>query len=144
MRNVYVKYSTMKMNNHNKGFTLIETILGLLVVSISVLLISGYLQLVSKVDYDFHYGEDEVSVRQLRLIYVLSSSITIDSQQVCFDYMNNELCLYQKDDKLILTPGYQVFIKDLNSISFYHNDNCLYLQYQHKNQMEEKRVIGCE
>lgn len=142
MRNAYVKYSTKKSNN--KGFTLIETILGLLVVSISVLLISGYLQLVSKIDYDFHYGEDEVSIRQLRLIYVLSSSITIDDQRVCFDYMNNELCLYQKDDKLILTPGYQVFMKDLKSVIFSRYDNCLYLQYHHKNQTEEKRVIGCE
>lgn len=139
-----MKYSTKKLKIHDKGFTLIETIVGLLVVSVSVLLISGYLHLVCNVDYDFHYGEDEVSIRQLRLIYVLSSSVTLDNQHVCFDYMNNELCLYQKEDKLILTHGYQVFMKDLKSITFYNNDSCLYLQYQHINQIEEKRVIGCE
>ena len=144
MRKVFVKSFTQIRKNHNKGFTLIEAILGLLIVSIAILMISGYLQLVHKVDYELYYGEDEVSTRQLRLIYVLSSFVNVSDQQVCFAYLNGELCLYQKDDKLILTPGYQVFMKDLKAINFQYYDNCLYLNYQHKNQAETRRVIGCE
>lgn len=139
-----MKSSIVSMKHHNKGFTLIEAIIALLVTSISIVLISSYLQLVSKSNYAFYYGEDEVSIRQLRLIYMLSSSVTSDEKQVCFDYMGDQMCLYVKDQKLILTPGYQVFLKDLKRLEFYQYENCLYVRYQHDKQMEEERVIGCE
>lgn len=127
----------------NKGFTLIETILSLIVVSTCVVLLSMILQVALKRDYVLHSADDEKNIHQLRLLFVLSKDYEIYGDMLYFRYLDKDMNFYFKDRKLILEEGYQVFFNDLDAVDFKQKNGCYYIEYTRKKEIR-KRVIGCE
>lgn len=127
----------------SKGFTLVETLLSLLIVSFCSILFSMLLQIVIKNDYDIYVGDDERSIHQIRLLFALGKNYEISNDMLYFRYTDKDMNFHFDGEKLILEEGYQVYFMQLTSAAFTLENNCYYFYYQ-RNKQEYKRVIGCE
>ncbi|OCN05017.1 hypothetical protein A4S06_09615 [Erysipelotrichaceae bacterium MTC7] len=125
-----------------QGFTLLEALVSLLIVSILVSLVLVYLQSFRKMDTRLYEGEDDISISQLRLIYVLSEDVQANGE-LTLTYFERESHLQLQKDRLVMQPGYQVFLQDLDDAYFEQREECIYLVYQHKKQKPKERIIGC-
>lgn len=126
-----------------KGFTYVDTLLGLLVTSVAILLFTAYLQVFVKFDYRMFYGEDRIHLHQLQLMYVLSNKKEVVGGSLHMDYLDEVITIAKREDKVIITPGYQVLYNDIESFRFIKRDRCLYVEYQHYKQKEVKSIVGC-
>lgn len=135
------------MKNHMKmsgsGFTLVETIVSLIVVSVSLLLLTMCLSLMKNSNKKMFNGEDEIAVRQIRLLYALSEKIVVNDKMMEFEYYGEEMHFVFTKNNLILKNGYQVFLKELSNVMFYKEDSCVYIQFSHIDQKKQDRIIGC-
>ncbi|NBK99682.1 MAG: type II secretion system protein [Erysipelotrichia bacterium] len=127
----------------NKGYTLIETLISLLIVSICTLLLSSLLSIILKYEYVLHTGDDEKSIQQMRILYALSKEHEINGDMLYFTYRYQRMNYTFHNHKLILEDGYQLFLSDLDTAYFTNEKNCFYIHYKRKDKVR-KRVIGCE
>ncbi len=127
---------------NRNGFTLIEVVLAMMVVSISVLLYTSIVQVMIRSKPALYISEDTTSIHQMRLIYALSKDISLDGDMLQFTYLTNEMYYDLQDDKLVLHEGYQVFFMDLEDAYFTKKGDCIYFRYERKNKVQE-RIIGC-
>lgn len=93
--------------------------------------------------FDFNYEEinDEVALYKLRKIYLISYEQEVSDDCVYFEYNNKNYELSLINNHLILRPGTQIFLEDIDSIHFYEEDDCLKIEYQRGKDLYEK-VIG--
>lgn len=127
----------------NKGFTMIEVIISLMITSICVLLLSMMLKIVVNRDYSLYTADDESSIHQMRLLFVLSKDYQINDDMLYFRYLSKDMHFNFTNRKLILEDGYQVFFNHLDNAYFSVRNHCYYFNYQRGNQIKD-RVIGCE
>lgn len=127
----------------NKGFTLVETILALLVTSFCVIMFSSLIALMKPIHYENHILEDETNLQQIRVIFALSKDFNVDKKNVSLHYLDKDMNFAIKEDKLILQDGYQVFLTHLEEAYFKEEEKCVYLFYRHKKQTK-KTILGCE
>lgn len=121
------------MSNRRKGYrrgfielrsvVAIVVILSILPIVVSVMsIISSY-----KVDYDF--VNDEISLYQLRRILLISYDINNDYDELNFIYHGKDFRLSTINNRLVLQPGYQVFLNNIDYASFDYYDGLLRLTY---------------
>lgn len=122
---------------------MIDSIMALYVLGIGLLLLSSCLRIFVNFDYHLYYGDDEVSLRQLRLLYVLSEDVVLSQGNISFDYFGNQMNIAKKEDKVILSPGYQVLYDKIERFVFVEEHSCLYVVYNHVNQKGVKHIVGC-
>lgn len=127
----------------SKGFTLIETLLSLLIVSFCSILFSLFLQIATKNDYNIYVGDDERSIHQMRLLFALSKNYEISNNMLYLRYLDKDMNFNFDGKRLILEDGYQVYFMELTSASFMKENDCYYFNYQ-RNKQTYRRVIGCE
>lgn len=127
----------------NKGFTMIEIIISLMISSICILLLSMLLKIVVGYDYSLYIADDESSIHQMRLLFVLSKDYEINNNMLHFRYLSKDMHFNLTNGKLILEDGYQVFFDHLVNAYFDVDNQCYYFRYQRGNQRKD-RVIGCE
>lgn len=131
------------MKPRNSGFTLVETIISLIVVSFALLLLTMCLTLMKNSNRKMYDGEDEVAIRQIRLLYALGEKIRVENEMLMFEYYGEEMYFTFYKNNLVLKDGFQVFFKELSNIHFFEEDSCIYVQFLHIDQKEQKRIIGC-
>lgn len=127
----------------NKGFTMIEVIFSLMITSICILLLSAILKIVVSRNYYLYTADDESSIHQMRLLFVLGKDYQLNDEMLYFRYLNKDMHFSFTNRKLILGDGYQVFFDDIDNAWFITKDHCYYFNYQRGNQRKD-RVIGCE
>lgn len=127
----------------NKAFTMIEVIISLMITSICIVLLSMILKIVVSRDYSLYTADDESSIHQMRLLFVLSKDYQINDEMLYFRYLNKDMYFNFTNRKLILEDGYQVFFDKVDNAYFVLKDHCYYFHYQRGNQKKD-RVIGCE
>lgn len=125
------------------GFTLIETIFALLVISFAILLFSLYLKFMRQVNIPMYIGEDEVAIRQLRLHYALSSDVYIDDTRLQLQYYGEWIDFHVLQDRLVQSPGYQVYFQDIEWLVFIEEEGCIYVEFKHRKNTQQKAILGC-
>lgn len=128
---------------NEKGFTLLECIVSLYVVSMAILLLSGVVLMMKGDTFQSYKSEDENSIFNLRRIYMLSEEQRLDGDMLAFRYLNKEMYFLYQDNKLVLKEGYQVYFREVEAAYFTETGDCIYVVYKHKQKKEEKRIIGC-
>ena len=137
IQNKKLKKMTIQM-----GFSMLEALFSLLIVSILLSLLLMYLQGLRRMDTSMYDGEDDISISQLRLIYVLSDACYADGS-LYLSYYDKDMQISLQKDRLIMQPGYQVFLQYVDDAYFTQREECIYLVYKHKNQEVKERIIGC-
>lgn len=127
-----------------EGFTLVETIFSMLVVSLSLLFFTAFLQICKRESWELSYKEVDSSIMQLQKLYVLSENTFVENEMWFFELNGEEMNFYEDENKLILEPGYQVFFMNYEELYFYEEAGCLYLHMKTSEKSEQERIVGCE
>jgi hypothetical protein len=120
------------------GFAMIEILITLMVVAamipITVLCIKPFENLLG-----FNEEiQDQIALSQLRRILLLSYEIKCDPEQITFVYQEKLRNLSCINDHLILSPGTQIFISNIDTAYFIEEGNCIYIVYERQQKQYEK------
>lgn len=128
---------------HIDGFTIIEVLLALSILCICSTLIVLSLPALQKSLAISIQLEDEIGLRQVRRVLLLSDSIITTDHVLYFYYLGEDTTLELEDDKLIKRDGYVLYLDHLDKSYFSENDSCIYLNYEKENKTY-KRLLVCQ
>lgn len=129
----------------NKGFTSVEVLLSLLIISFSMLLLSSVLPSISKLTEPDSFIQEQIGLRQLRHILLLSENVSITDDSLIGWLFNEEYTLKYDRNRLVKTPGYEIMLIDLASADFITKGECIYLSYQRNNETKNhERLLTCK
>ncbi|MEG0824100.1 MAG: type II secretion system protein [Erysipelotrichaceae bacterium] len=126
----------------NKGFTMIEVIISLATLSLMIILLIKSLSIIKVIKVDESLISNELGINEMRLIYAYSNEHDIVNDEYNFNYLDKPMYYYQDENKLTLTPGYQVLLTNIDSIEFKKTNNCIYIDYYYKDELKHA-LLGC-
>ncbi|MBR2829467.1 MAG: hypothetical protein IKE68_02855 [Solobacterium sp.] len=85
--------------------------------------------------------QDEIALCQLRRILSLSHDMEVSSGQVHFIYHGEEARISPVNGNLILQPGTQIFLTELDQCSFSVNDGLLYVSTVREGEVHEYALV---
>ena len=128
----------------NKGIILTDTLIALLVtVSILPLAITVF-RFCANFEFDYDFVNNEIAFMDLRRVILLAYDININEHELDFIYHGEDFSLRVVNKKLILQPGTQIYLNDINGASFYTKNGSIYISYMTKKGKEYERNIGKE
>lgn len=98
---------------------------------------------VSNISFAYDTLNDEIGLCQLRQILLISYDIKNENDSLHFLYKNKKFELSIINNKLILKPGTQIFLSNIDGAYFKYKEGCLYIVYEKENKTYE-RVISSE
>lgn len=101
------------------GFTLIEAILGLFFSSLVLILIL----MISQSFYRFKentptFDQNKIGLIQLQNELTLSHNFELNDSGICYEKFENNYCLQFDKDRLVKTPGYEIFLINIKEGRF--------------------------
>ena len=94
-------------------------------------------------DIPFEYNEicDEVALSELRELLLIAYDMEVTYDSLYFIYQNKRFSLSVVNSKLILQPGTQIYLNDIDAANFEIRGKTIYVIYERKNKTYE-RAIG--
>ncbi len=128
----------------NKGFIKSRYLIALLITLSILPIATSIIRLVASINLDYNLINNEMALMDLRRILLIAYDLQISDYQVDFIYHNDNYTLRYINDKLVLSPGTQIFLNDIKEANFYSKNGCLYLRYVTNDNKEYERNIGTE
>ena len=94
--------------------------------------------------YDYNEINDEIAIYQLREILLIAYDMDVSSDRLSFLYQNDDFRLSLVNRKLILQPGTQIYLNDIDSLYFYEKNGCICIHYERKNKTYDKVLASAE
>lgn len=110
----------------NKGFTLIEVLVSLFCLSLCLLLFIGICEMMNHYPVQDPLSDDVIAIRQIRMILAQGEDLTLMADTISFRYHQSEVSLSYHNNRLVKTPGYEIFLKDIDQGTFYEKGGCIY------------------
>lgn len=117
---------------------LIRTIVSLLIIMIFLPLSSLCLNYVSRIDYDYSEINDEIAIYQLRELLLIAYDLRIYNDEISFTYQDKTFTLSLVNGRLLLQPGTQIYLDEVDNLYFTEASNLIYLNYEKKNKQYQK------
>ena len=132
------------MKKHmNKGFTLLESVFSLFVITISFSLLLSALPLIKKInEFDISI-EEEMALAKLRETVLYGSDIEVSPDELFFYSMEEHMYLVLERNRIVREDGYVIFMDGLEDSEFIEKGNCIFLRYERKN-IQKERFLGCK
>lgn len=127
----------------NSGFTLLETLLALFCISLSMLILVPCVQTMKRYSYDQRIGDDHIAIRQLQLMLAQAYTFSLMSDSLAFQYRGDEYTLEYDRNRLVKRPGYEIFLEDIDSVTFFSKSNCYFVTWERGKQFYES-ILSCE
>ena len=122
---------------------LIRNLIGLIItITMLPICISAY-NYTSSLKFDYNEINDEIALMQLRELMLITYDLDITDRQLSFRYKNKTFTLSLVNNKLILQPGTQIYLNDIDDLYFDTKNNCIYVIYERNNNIYE-RVLCCQ
>ena len=118
----------------------IRNIIAVYILLISLPIALAILNLSSKLTFNYYDLQDEISIRQLRRIILLSYDLEFDEKELSFIYHNKNFRLSNINNNLVLSEGYQLIIPKVDEYEFYLEGNILKLKYERDKHIYEKTL----
>lgn len=99
-------------------------------------------KLIANIKMDYDLVNSEMSLMDLRRILLIAYDLEISEYELNFVYHDTNYVLRFINDKLVLSPGTQIYLNDIKEASFYTKNNCLYLRYVNNENQEYEKNIG--
>lgn len=128
---------------NRKGFTLIESLFSLFILSLSISLLTMVLPCLLVMEKYHVTIEDEIALYQLRKLILYASDITFTEEELNFYYMEDFVSLSLEKGRVVRKKGYVIYMDGLTDSYFSKKKGCLFLNYE-KNKTQKKRFLGCE
>ena len=89
------------------------------------------------------YSQDEAALAQLRHVITVSDDFEISASEIRMVHHGETQRLHLVNGNLVLTsPGTQIFITELASVSFSQEGDLLYVTYAHPETESVRRCLG--
>lgn len=127
----------MARNKRRAGSILVEALLSLLIALTTLPLILSCLFIHMKSIRFQENAQDEIAIAQLQHILNTSNKFNVSTNELSFHYHNETYRLYFVNHHLILSPGTQIFLSDIDTIQFFQDNNYIFCRYTRKNIIKE-------
>ena len=123
---------------------LTRMLLALLVTVMMLPLSSLSFRYVAEMNYDYNGINDEIALYQLREILLIAYDVDVSADHIAFFYQNDEFRLSLVNRKLILQPGTQIYLNDIDMLYFYERNNCICIHYERQDKSYDKVLASAE
>jgi len=98
-------------------------------------------KLVNNLDFKYEQANDEICLMQLRETLLLAYEIEVNSQSINFIYQNKNYSLDLVNNSLVLSPGYQLYLYNVDELQFRIENECIYVLYE-RGKNKFKKIIS--
>ena len=121
---------------------LIRNLVGLLII-VSLLPISSMaFRYVANIPFEYNEISDELALCELREILLIAYDKKTSYSQFDFIYQNKDFSLSLINRKLILQPGTQIYLYDVDDLHFETRGNTVYVIYEKHNKQYERAICA--
>ncbi|KAF0226562.1 MAG: hypothetical protein FD133_1637 [Erysipelotrichaceae bacterium] len=120
-----------------KAYTLIETLLVIMMLPLLLSLAFSLFRILTKYDYEFTKRQNFIGIIQVRKRIALSSDISIKDLRLQMTYRNQLIEIFCDEDKLIEYYGYLEYLIGLNHCELVIDKGKIVLNYEIKDELQE-------
>ena len=125
-----------------KGFALVEILVAILTVCICIPILVSVISLMRTSLKDRTFLQDQIALVQLRRYLAVAYDIELQPSSLTFQRQHEEMRLSVVNQNLIVQPGTQMFLMDIEAALFYLEGDSVMLRYVRDNQ--EYEVFLCK
>ena len=125
-----------------KGFALVEVLVAVLTVCICIPIMVSVISLMRTSLKDRTSLQDQIALVQLRRYLAVAYDIELLPSSLTFQRQHEEMRLSVVNQNLIVQPGTQMFLMDIEAALFYLEGDSVMLRYIRDNQ--EYEVFLCK
>jgi type II secretory pathway pseudopilin PulG len=123
------------------GMTLIEVVIGLLVIALFQPLVFTAISLTTKTDYQWAQRQNQIGVLQMRRKLALGVEVNVSNREVSFILNDQRVFWVCQGNSLVQNPGSMPFLIDLTACEWRKDGQQLLLSYDGGNYHQEL-IIG--
>lgn len=120
----------------------IRNIIGIIILITILPLSSLAFNYVSKIDFDYNEINDELALCQLREYLLISYDIKVNHYSLDFIYKNKDFSLNLVNNKLLMQPGTQIILNDIDDVYFERKGEYIYVVYTKNNETYERIIAS--
>ena len=128
--------------SNRKGFALVEVLVAILTVCICIPIIVSVISLMRTSLKDRAFLQDQIALIQLRRYLAVTYEIELLPSSLTFQRQHEEMRLSVVNQNLIVQPGTQMFLMDIEAALFYLEEDSVMLRYVRNHQ--EYEVYLCK
>lgn len=128
--------------SNRKGFALVEVLVAVLTVCICIPIMVSVISLMRTSLKDRTSLQDQITLVQLRRYLAVAYDIELLPSSLTFQRQHEEMRLSVVNQNLIVQPGTQMFLMDIEAALFYLEGDSVMLRYVRDNQ--EYEVFLCK
>ena len=128
--------------SNRKGFALVEVLVAILTVCICIPIMVSVISLMRTSLKDRTSLQDQIALVQLRRYLAVAYDIELLPSSLTFQRQHEEMRLSVVNQNLIVQPGTQMFLMDIEAALFYLEGDSVMLRYVRDNQ--EYEVFLCK
>lgn len=119
---------------------MIRTISGLIIVLTMLPLATMAFTHIANIDFTYNEINDEIALSQLRENLLLAYDLHSSRELISFVYKNADFRLSLVNRKLIMQPGTQIYLADIDDLYFEERNNNIYVVYERNNKQYERII----
>lgn len=123
---------------------LIRNLIGLIITIILLPICVEAFIYTSNIPFDYEQINDEIALNQLRQNLLIAYDMDVDSNKVSFTYKNKDFHLSLVNGNLLLQPGTQIYLSDIDDLYFEVKNGCVYVCYERNNKQYERIICKQE
>ena len=128
--------------SNRKGFALVEVLVAILTVCICIPILVSVISLMRTSLKDRTSLQDHIALVQLRRYLAVAYDIELLPSSLTFQRQHEEMRLSVVNQNLIVQPGTQMFLMDIEAALFYLEEDSVMLRYVRNHQ--EYEVYLCK
>ncbi|MCI6272963.1 MAG: hypothetical protein MR601_08465 [Erysipelotrichaceae bacterium] len=122
------------------GMIMTNFLVTLLTFMLSINVIFSCMNIISKHNFYEESLQDLIGLSQLSRYLILADEIKIENNCIHFKYLDKDMKVDVVNKNLIIQPGTQFVIVNIDYLNFYIENNLLYIEYK-RNKNNFKMVI---
>lgn len=123
---------------------LIRNLIGLIITITMLPICIESFKYVSNIPFNYNEISDEIALAQLREQLLIAYDMNQSSNELNFVYKNKNYKLSLVNNKLILQPGTQIYLNDIDDLHFENRGNIIYVTYTRKYKEFERAICKKE
>ena len=120
---------------------LIRNLVGLMIIVSMLPLCSMAFRYTASLPFEYNEIADELALAELREILLITYDMHVSYGSLNFIYQNKDFTLSMVNRKMLLQPGTQIYLNDIDELHFETRGNTIYVFYE-RNDKKYERAIG--
>lgn len=129
-----------RRSGFRRGFIELRSVVAIMVILSILPIIVSVMSIISSYKINYDSVNDEISLYQLRRIMLIAYDIENNGDELDFIYHGKEFRLSNVNNRLILQPGYQIFLNNIDYVNFSYDNGLLKLTYGRNGEEKETYI----